>query len=407
MTSTSLSITQRFSISETLIVSLFNGFRHGTLRLQWPNGREMTFGNGTGTPASIRVTNLNFFRKCTLYGDIGFGESYMDGDWHTNSLYDVINWFVINLNHNPVLTGKGFARLTGNFMRWINRIYHLTRSNSLSGSQKNIAEHYDLGNDFYKLFLDASMTYSSAIFTSPDQSLEDAQTEKYDRLCRQLKLQPTDQVLEIGSGWGGFALHAAKKYGCRITTVTISKAQYEYAGKKFQARGVSDQVDIRLQDYRHLQGKFDKIVSIEMIEAVGHHNLPVYFQKCNELLKPGGRLAIQVITSRDKRYEEFRTDVDFIQKHIFPGSQTPSLLAMQQAIAKVAALDLYNVKDLGQDYAETLRHWFRSFNQQLAEVKALGMSDSFIRKWNYYLQYCEAIFRSGHISVLQLLYTKL
>lgn len=406
MLSPVLTMSHRLSLSEILIVKLFSGFQHGTMHLQWPNGKEMIFGNGTGAKASIRVTNPDFFRKCVLYGDIGFGESYVDGDWHTNSLYDVINWFVLNLRHNPVLTGKGLERFTGNFMRWVNKIYHKTRSNTLTGSRRNISEHYDLGNDFYSLFLDKSMTYSSALFITPDQSLEDAQTEKYDRLCRKLNLQPTDHLLEIGSGWGGMALHAAKKYGCRVTTVTISQEQYNYAQSKFKDEGVADKIEIRLEDYRLLVGQFDKIVSIEMLEAVGHKYLPTYFQQCDTLLKPGGRLAIQVITSRDKRYEEFRKDVDFIQKHIFPGSQTPSLLAIQKTIASVAALNLNDVKDIGQDYAKTLHFWFDAFNHRLADVKKLGMDDRFIRKWNYYLQYCEAIFKSGHISVMQLLYTK-
>jgi cyclopropane-fatty-acyl-phospholipid synthase len=250
------------------------------------------------------------------------------------------------------------------------------------------------------------MTYSSAIFKTPDQSLEEAQTEKYDRLCKLLEIQPDEHVLEIGSGWGGFATHAAKNYGCRVTTVTISQQQYNYAKEKFEREGISDRVDIKLQDYRQLTGTFDKIVSIEMLEAVGHKYLPQYFKQCDNLLRGGGRLAIQVILSRDRRYKQFRKDVDFIQKHIFPGSQTPSLLAIQEAIAQVADLNLYDVKDIGQDYARTLRCWFDAFNRQLASVHKLGMEQRFILKWNYYLQYCEALFKTCHVTVQQLVYTK-
>ena len=406
MPSQILTLSKKLSLAEVLIVKLFDKLPNGSLHLEWPDGTEYNFGNGQGTCANIRVTNESFFLKCVMYGDIGFAESYMDGDWHTNSLADVISWFIINLDHNPLLAGKGLKRLTGNFMRILNKVYHYSRKNTLTGARKNISEHYDLGNDFYTLFLDETMTYSSAIFKTPDQSLEEAQVEKYDRLCRQLDLQSTDHLLEIGSGWGGMAEHAVKNYGCRVTTVTISQEQYTYARDRFQRLGISDQVDVRMQDYRMIQGQFDKIVSIEMLEAVGHEFLPVYFKKVGELLKPGGKLGLQVITSRDKRYEEFRKDVDFIQKHIFPGSQTPSLSAIQSAIAKSADLALYDLKDIGLDYGRTLRLWFERFNHHHDQVRKQGMDDRFIRKWNYYLQYCEAAFKLQHITVLQLLYVQ-
>jgi cyclopropane-fatty-acyl-phospholipid synthase len=406
MNSSVLTLSQRFSVYETIIVKLFNQLPNGTLSMQCADGRELRFGNGNEVHANIRITNDDFFTKCVLHGDIGFAESYMDGDWHTTSIADVVTWFILNLEHNPWMSGKGLKRFTGNFMRGVNKLYHAARKNTIAGSRKNISEHYDLGNDFYGLFLDKTMTYSSAIFSSPDQSLEDAQFEKYDRLCRTLKLKPTDHLLEIGSGWGGMAAHAAKNYGCRITTVTISEEQYKYAKDRFVREGLDGQIEILLQDYRLIEGTFDKIVSIEMLEAVGHEYLPQYFKKCNGLLKPGGCIALQVITSRDKRYDEFRKDVDFIQKHIFPGSQTPSLSAIHNAVTKATEMTLFDLKDIGLDYARTLRLWFDAFNHKIDEVKKLGMNEQFIRKWNYYLQYCEAAFQQRHISVVQLVYAQ-
>ncbi|MBI1770425.1 MAG: class I SAM-dependent methyltransferase [Bacteroidetes bacterium] len=406
MPSAILSLTNRLSIYETVFVNLFSQMKKGSLQVQGHDGREFYFGEGNEVKASIRIANPSFFTKCALYGDIGFAESYLDGDWHTDSIANVITWFIINLNNNPVLTGKGLRKYSSNFFKFVNKIYHAARENTITGSKKNIAEHYDLGNDFYKLFLDRSMTYSSGIFKSNDTSLEDAQVEKYDRLCRSLKLKFTDHILEIGSGWGGFALHAAKNYGCKITTVTISEEQFKYAKELFDKENLSDRVEILLQDYRTITGQYDKIVSIEMLEAVGHKYLPVFFRKCDELLKENGSMALQVITSHDKRYAEFRKDVDFIQKHIFPGSQTPSLAAIHAAINEVSDFGLFDMKDIGLHYARTLRMWFDAFNEKLVEVKKLGMDDRFIRKWNYYLQYCEAIFRQRHISVVQLIYTR-
>lgn len=406
MPATTLTLNRKFSLYETLLFKVFDKLILGSLELELPDGHTLYFGSGNEVKARIRVSNNDFFVKSVLYGDIGFAESYMDGDWHTENIYDIIHWFIINLDRNPALTGKGIRKYALNLFRVVNSMYHSARKNTIDGSKKNIAEHYDLGNDFYKLFLDKSMTYSSAIFKTSDQSLEEAQFEKYDRLCRQMKLQSTDHVLEIGSGWGGFAVHAVRNYGCKITTVTISDEQFKYARALFEREGLLDKIDIHLQDYRTLEGNYDKIVSIEMLEAVGHRYLPVYFRKVHELLKPNGSIALQVITSQDKRYEEFRDDVDFIMKHIFPGSQTPSITAIQQAINKVSDLNLYDAKDIGLHYAKTLRLWFESFNHSLDEVKKLGMNDKFIRKWNYYLQYCEAAFRLRHVTVMQLVYTR-
>lgn len=407
MSSAALTLSRKYTLYETLFLRILNKLPIGHLELEMPDGDKLYFGQGGhSVRAKIQIVNQSFFSKCALYGDIGFAEAYIDGDWQTNSIADVIAWFILNINHNPMLTGSGLKRYASNLFRFVNKLYHNTRKNTIDGSKRNISEHYDLGNDFYRLFLDKTMTYSSAIFQTPDQSLEDAQFEKYDRLCRYLRLKENDHVLEIGSGWGGFALHAARNYGCRVTTVTISEQQFTYAKALFEKENLSAKIDIHLQDYRTLEGSYDKIVSIEMLEAVGHEYLPSYFKKVNTLLKAGGSIALQVITSRDKHYEKFRKDVDFIQKHIFPGSQTPSLSAIQQAVMKTSTLNLVDVKDIGLHYAKTLRLWYDAFNQHLHEIKKLRMDDRFIRKWNYYLQYCEAAFAVQHITVLQLVYHK-
>lgn len=406
MSSTTVTLTKKFSIYEGIFIRIFDQLPLGRMHVELPDGRKLFFGNGEGQRASMRVNNTRFFSKCVLYGDIGFAESYMDGDWNTDSIADIVSWFILNIDHCSSLTGKGLRKYFGNALRAWNRLYHSTRKNTINGSRRNISEHYDLGNDFYSLFLDRTMTYSSGIFRTEDTSLEDAQVEKYDRLCRSLALKSTDHLLEIGSGWGGMAIHAAKSYGCKVTTVTISQEQFSYAKQRIIREGLEDLVEIRLQDYRHINGSFDKIVSIEMLEAVGHEFIPGYFAKCHELLKPSGAMAIQVITSQDKRYREFRKSVDFIQKHIFPGSQTPSMEYIQKCVSKATDWNLHDVKDIGVDYARTLRLWFDEFNAKLADVKKLGMDETFIRKWNYYLQYCEAAFRQRHITVKQLVYAR-
>ena len=406
MSSTTFTLTKKSSLYESILIRVFDSMPKGRLQLELPDGHKYFFGDGEGQRASIRVNDNTFFFKCVLYGDIGFAESYMAGDWHTDSITDVISWFILNIEHCAVLTGKGIRKYASNILRGVNNLYHRTRRNTVDGSRKNISEHYDLGNDFYSLFLDDTMTYSSGIFRNDETSLEDAQYEKYDRLCRNLSLKATDHLLEIGSGWGGMAIHAAKNYGCHVTTVTISAEQFRFAKDRIIKEGLDQLIDIRLQDYRHITGSFDKIVSVEMLEAVGHEYIPGYFSKCNELLKPNGSMAIQVITSQDRRYREFRKSVDFIQKHIFPGSQTPSVAYIQQCVNKMTDWNLHDVKDIGIDYAKTLKLWFDAFNTKLAEVKKLGMDETFIRKWNYYLQYCEAAFATRHITVKQLLFAR-
>jgi len=379
----------------------------GCLHLELPDGTRQTIGSpGAAISANVRITTWDFFKRCVLYGDVGFGEAYMDGDWETEDITKVISWFILNVENSPAMSGSRGKKFLINLLGWQNRLGHLLRPNSLTTSRRNISEHYDLGNDFYRLFLDPTMTYSSGLFTSITQTLEQAQVAKYDRLCRQLKLKPGEHVLEIGSGWGGFSRHAAKNYGVRITTVTISEEQFKFARELFQKEGLADRVEIKLQDYRLLEGKFDKIVSIEMLEAVGDAFLETYFAKCHELLKPEGLLAVQMITCPDSRHDSLRKNVDWIQKHIFPGSLLLSIHRVNEALRRTGDLFLYDLKDLGLSYAETLKRWRNTFNQNEAGVRALKFDTRFIRKWNYYLSYCEAAFAMRNISVVQAVYTR-
>ncbi|MDR3457474.1 MAG: cyclopropane-fatty-acyl-phospholipid synthase [Verrucomicrobiae bacterium] len=389
------------------VMSTLEQMTLGCLHLELPDGTRQTIGRpGAALTANVRITNREFFKRCVLFGDVGFGEAYVDGDWDTDDITKVISWFILNVENSPAMSGGRGKKILINLLGWQNRIRHLLRPNSLTTSRRNISEHYDLGNDFYKLFLDPTMTYSSALFSATAQTLEAAQIAKYDRLCRQLKLKPGEHVLEIGSGWGGFSRHAATHYGVRITTVTISEEQFKYARDLFQKEGLADRVEIKLQDYRRLEGKFDKIVSIEMLEAVGDEFLETYFAKCHELLKPHGLLALQMITCPDSRHDALHKNVDWIQKHIFPGSLLLSIQRVNEALRRTGDLFLYDLKDLGLSYAETLKRWRATFNQNETPVRALKFDTRFIRKWNYYLSYCEAAFAMRNISVVQAVYTR-
>jgi cyclopropane-fatty-acyl-phospholipid synthase len=383
---------------ERTIIGLLSEMERGRLSVTLPSGEVLELGNGGAVNAAIVIHSERFFKRCVLYGDIGFGEAYVDGDWSTENITDVISWFLLNVE-----SARSFAL---NVLKFFNKVSHLKRSNSLSGSKKNISEHYDLNNDFFALFLDPSMTYSSAYFTEKEMSLQQAQTEKYDRLCKQLRLQPDDHVLEIGSGWGGNAIHMAKNYGCRVTSVTISEEQCKLANERIEKEGLSHKVKVLIQDYRLLEGKFDKIVSIEMLEAVGAKYYDAYFKKCAELLTKDGILALQVITCPDSRFESLRSGVDWIQKHIFPGSLLPSVAAINKAVNATSDMSLLDLKDFGLDYARTLRIWRERFNQNREEVKMLGFDERFIRKWNYYLSYCEAAFEMRNIHVMQMVYAR-
>ncbi len=398
---------RRMSVYEKIALNLLSSLTKGHLTITLSDGEIIRIGDEHAeVRATLRINDPAMFRKSILYGDVGFGESYVDGDWDTDSITNFISWWILNYENNPALSGSKRKFSPMGFLQFMDRVSHLFRSNTKEGSKKNIAEHYDLSNDFYSLWLDETMTYSSAHFINGASTLEEGQYQKYDRLCRKLRISADDHVLEIGSGWGGFAVHAVKKYGCRITTITISKEQYAFARERFEREGVADRVEIKLMDYRDITGEYDKIVSIEMLEAVGHEFLPEYFGKVQQVLKKDGLAGFQVITSPDSRYDEFRKGVDWIQTHIFPGTLLPSIAAMNDAVNRTGAMHLMDLTDFGKDYAKTLRLWREMFNKKIGQIKEIGFDDRFIRKWNYYLSYCEAGFAMRNISVVQMIYTR-
>ena len=404
------------SFAQRSVLGAFAEMRKGHLRFELPDGSFREFGDlstpivlphGLPGTAVIRVSNAAFFKKCFWSGDIGFAESVMDGDWETPQLAAVIAWFVLNVENAPTLSGSQRTRSWAlNALRFGNRVGHLLRPNSRSMSRRNISEHYDLSNDFFALWLDASMMYSTGKWLSPEATLEEAQREKNNTLCRSLRLEPSDHVLEIGTGWGGWALHAVKSYGCRVTSLTISQQQYDFATQRIAAQGLSDRIEVKLLDYRDLTGTYDKIVSIEMMEAIGHRYLPDFCETLNRVLKPEGLIALQFITCPDARYNEFRSGVDFIQKYIFPGSLLLSLNRVNDQLTKSGGFVLHNVDDLAADYTKTLRAWHQNFRDRVDHVRALGFDERFIRKWSYYLAYCEAAFGMRNISVVQTTHTR-
>ncbi len=405
-----------------MVIAALRDMKLGHLRVDLPEGGTLEFGShadararrmpaGLTATAHLRVLRPAFFSKCVLSGDIGFAESYLDGDWTTPDLSSLLAWFLLNIEHAPTLSGsrnRSLRALSLNWLRLVNRLRHVLRPNSRATAQRNIAEHYDLSNDFFSLFLDPSMMYSSARWPADAQHLplQLAQREKNDALCRSLRLKPTDRVLEIGTGWGGWCIHAAANYGCHVTTLTISKEQHDLALRRVQAAGLADRIDVRLEDYRDHAGTYDKIVSIEMMEALGHDYLPAYCEVLSSRLKPDGLLALQFITCPDDRYDELRKGVDFIQKHIFPGSLLLSLNRVNQQLTRAGGFQLHHIEDFGPDYARTLRLWRDTFEQKHDHVLELGFDARFIRKWRYYLCYCEAAFAMRNISVVQTLHTR-
>jgi len=351
--------------------------------------------------ATLRVHDPRFYSEIAFGGSIGAGEAYMLGYWSVNDLTALVRILVQN---RAVLDGMetGLARLTAP----IQKALHWAARNTRSGSRRNIAAHYDLGNDFFALFLDPTMMYSSAIFERPDMSLEEAQLARLDRICRKLDLQPSDHLLEIGTGWAGMAIHAARHFGCRVTTTTISRQQYELARERIRAAGLDNRITVLLEDYRDLEGQYDKLVSIEMIEAVGHQFYDTYFAKCGSLLKPDGLMLLQAITIADQRYDQARKSVDFIQRHIFPGSCIPSVTAMTSSITRATNMRLLNLQDIGPHYATTLRMWRENLFGNIEQVRALGYPESFIRMWEFYLCYCEGGFAERAISDVHMLLAK-
>ena len=404
-----------------LIGAALSQMPYGQLTMVMPDGGRHVFGSGGKSPqghyveALIVVRNAGLFRRLVFFGHIGFAEAFMDGDWVSDDLASVFAWFLLNLPHCRLLEGTDKKNLLVNSLGFLNQCGHLLRGNNKVNSRKNISYHYDLSNDLFQIFLDETMTYSSAYFgTSLDDtewklSLKDAQEAKFEALCRKLNLHAGDHLLEIGCGWGGFAVYAVSKYGCRYTGITISKEQLKFAQERVdKLPSIKDKIEFRLVDYRNMArpaGGFSKIVSIEMIEAVGHEYYDVYFQKIDQLLGEDGLAALQMITCPDSRYDLIRENTDFIQKHIFPGSLLPCLARLHKATA-TTALSLHELTDMGNDYARTLMVWQERFESHLSEVFALGFDQVFVRKWRYYLSYCAAAFAMRNISVVQAVYTR-
>jgi cyclopropane-fatty-acyl-phospholipid synthase len=372
------------------------GWAGGSLTFTLPSGRDVRVeGRGPGPDARLIVRNFRFLQRVLAAGDIGFGEGFIAGEWDTPDLSALLEAFTANLDR--------FARLVDGkfFARSFNFLAHALRRNDRQGARRNILAHYDLGNAFYAHWLDPSMTYSSAKFERPGQPLLEAQRNKYASLARSIDLRPGHEVLEIGCGWGGFAEFAAAEIGARVTGVTISPAQYEFAKRRLFEQGLAEKTDIRLVDYRDVEGRFDRVASIEMFEAVGEAFWPAYFAKIHEVLKPGGRAGLQIITIRDELFDHYRRRADFIQKYVFPGGMLPSEERLKQETAK-AGLEWRETSDFGQSYAETLAEWRRRFDGAWDDIRSLGFDERFRRLWRFYLSYCEAGFRTGRTNVIQL-----
>jgi cyclopropane-fatty-acyl-phospholipid synthase len=345
----------------------------------------------------IRVRDAGFYRALATRGSVGAGEAYVDGAWDCDDLVSLVRLLVRNRDRLDALE-TGPARLGG----WALRAWHALRANTRRGARRNIAAHYDLGNDLFELFLSPDLMYSSALWDGPDDTLEVASRRKLDVVCRQLALRPGDRVVEIGTGWGGFALHAARHYGCHVTTTTISREQHALAAARVQAAGLGDRITLLLEDFRDLRGTYDRLVSIEMVEAIGARNLDGYFGQLGALLRPGGLALVQAITIEDHRYAQALGSVDFIKRHVFPGSFIPSVAALVAAKARSCDLALDALTDFGPSYARTLEAWRERFLARLPEVWRLGYDERFIRLWEFYLAYCEGGFRERSIGVAHL-----
>ena len=386
------------------LLGRMRGLRHGRLVLHDACGSVEL-----GDPASVQtdlqirlhVKDPAFYRAVARRGSVGAGESYMDGQWSCDNLVGLIQLLVRNRDLLDGMEG-GLAQLGAVAMR----AWHALRRNTRNGSRRNISAHYDLGNDFFALFLSQDLMYSSAIWDDPADTLDTASGRKLEQICRKLDLKPTDRVIEIGTGWGGFALYAARHYGCHVTTTTISREQFAFASKRVAEAGVEAHVQLLLQDYRDLEGQYDKLVSIEMVEAIGAQYLDTYFETLGRLLKPDGLALVQAITIEDHRYEQALTSVDFIKRHVFPGSFIPSISALMAAKTRASDLALIRMDDFGSSYALTLKAWRERFMAKLPQVRSQGFDERFIRLWEFYLSYCEGGFRERSIGVAHLLLAK-
>ena len=366
------------------------------------NGERLMFGDcGAGLVGEVQIHDTSVWGMIASNGSIGAGEAFIHGYWSSPDLTKVVRVLVSNMQVLDAMEG-GLARLGRPLIRglhWVNR-------NTRKGSQKNIAAHYDLGNEMFEQFLDPTMMYSAAQFLTADDTLEQAQLNKLERICQKLDLKPEDHLLEIGTGWGSMALFAAQHYGCKVTTTTLSKEQFDYTQARVEALGLQDQVTLLLEDYRDLTGQYDKLVSIEMIEAVGHHFLSSYFKQCSHLLKPRGLMLLQAITIREQRYEQAKSSVDFIQRYIFPGGALPSVQKMLEIVGKDTDMNLMHMEDFGLHYAKTLRLWHENFRRAHGRLTELGYDEYFLRLWEFYLCYCEGGFLERSIGTAQLLLAK-
>ena len=386
-------------LARSAVLTQLRNLRQGRLRLIYQD-QQWLFGDvGSALHAEVEIFDEAAWGMVAANGSIGAGEAYIHGYWRSPDLAAVTRLFVANLEVLDALEG-GLARLG----RPILRLLHWVNRNSRRGARRNILAHYDLGNALFERLLDPTMMYSAAMFDSLEQSLEQAQLNKLERICAKLALRPDDHLLEIGSGWGSLAIHAATHHGCRVTTTTLSEAQYAHTLQRVQDLGLQHRITVLREDYRDLGGRFDKLVSIEMIEAVGHRYLPVYFQRCASLLKDDGLMLLQAITIRDQRYEQARRSVDFIQRYIFPGGALPSLSVMLQTASSHTALNLVHMEDFGLDYARTLQHWRDNLRQSRTALTELGYDDTFQRLWEFYLCYCQGGFEERTIGVAQLLW---
>lgn len=376
---------------------------HGILVVE-DNIGQTQFGQITSIcdlKAVVRIHDFRFYTELAFGGSIGAGEGFMYGYWSSENITVVMRILLNNLHVVDGMEG-GFVRL----ILPLRRALHWASRNNKNGSRRNIAAHYDLGNEFFSTFLDPTMMYSSALFSHPEMSLMQASIAKLDIICQRLQLKPDDHLLEIGTGWGGMAIHAAHHYGCRVTTTTISRQQYELARQRIDAAGLSDRITLLLEDYRDLSGSYDKLVSIEMIEAVGHQFYDTYFKKCSDLLKPKGMMLLQAITISDQRYANARDSVDFIKRYIFPGSCIPSVAVITDAIARVTNMRLFHLDDIGFHYATTLKCWRENMFANLEHIRSLGYPEEFILRWEFYFCYCEAGFTEGVLGDAQMLFVK-
>lgn len=386
--------------------NFFSKIKIGTLEVIYKDGTIKLYGEKKiEEKITLEIYNNRFFTRVMLYGDIGFSESYIDEDFETSNLTKLIELALLNAKYLGTTSENEKNKLI-NLMPVFNKIKHSLRKNSKTNSRKNISAHYDLSNEFYKLMLDETMMYSSAVFSHKNEDLYEAQKNKLEKLSSKLNLKEGSKVLEIGSGWGAMALHLANDKKCEVTTVTLSVEQKKLCEDRFKEHNIEDKINILLKDYRDLNGKFDAIIAVEMFEAVGKEYFHIFFKKCQELLKPNGVLVLQVITMPDQRYKDYSKGTDFIQKYIFPGGHLPSISKILEVTSKHTRLNLNHLEEFTEDYVKTLNIWHENFEKKLEEVKKLGFDEYFIRMWKMYLNYCEAAFLTRNINLHQLVFTR-